>query len=115
MDGYWGLPAGHIEGTETVAAAACRETAEEIGLLFSEDEIELKHVMHRPSNSERIYFDFFFTAKLGERTAKNGEPDKHDELKWFPLGELPENIIPYLRRTLSRIQNNVSFSEDVTE
>jgi len=34
MDGYYGLPAGHIEDGETLTAGTVREIAEEIGLVI---------------------------------------------------------------------------------
>ena len=112
MDSYWGLPAGHIEGAEGVAAAVLREAKEEAGIELTEEDLTLKHVMHR--STDRVYFDFFFTA-AGEGVAvKNTEPDKHDELKWFKVSELPGNTIPYLKRVISRIQKGELFSEDVT-
>ena len=114
MDEKWGLPAGHIEGTETVAQAAIRETEEEVGIRFSEQDVTLRHVMHRPSSTGRVYFDFFFTAEVGNQEPRNTEPDKHDEVRWFKLSDLPENTIPYLKRVPERIKNSIFFSEDVT-
>ena len=115
MDDHWGLPSGHIEGAESVNEAARREAQEEVGVVLREDEMKLAHVMHRPSSSGRIYFDFFFTAHSWSGEIQNGEPDKHAKVEWFPLDALPKNIIPYLGRTLERIQNGVLFSEDIHE
>ncbi len=114
MDGYWGLPAGHIEGVESVGHAALREAREEVGVELSESDIALRHIMHRPSTGGRVYFDFFFTANIGDCEPKSTEPDKHDELRWFKLSELPENTIPYLKRVPEHIKNGMYFSEDVT-
>lgn len=114
MDGFWGLPAGHIEGTEGVAEAAIREAKEEVGTELSKADITLRHVMHRPSTSGRVYFDFFFTAEIGGKTVSNGEPHKHDEIQWFPIDAMPENTIPYLKRVPERIEKGIFFSEDVT-
>src|SRR3989338_10192682 len=98
MDQHWGMPAGHIEGTESVSEAARCEAKEEIGITLGESDIALKHVMHRLSDSGRTYFDFFFTARLWNGEITNGEPDKHDEVKWFPLRQVPASTIPYLKR-----------------
>ncbi|HEY4508368.1 MAG TPA: NUDIX domain-containing protein [Candidatus Paceibacterota bacterium] len=113
MDQHWGMPAGHIEGTESVLGAVRRETKEEVGIDLPKN-LQLSHVMHRSSNSSRTYFDFFFMADSWAGEIRNNEPDKHDMLQWFSLSELPENIIPYLKRVLERIQNGVFFSEDIT-
>ncbi len=113
MDDHWGLPQGHIEGTESVKQAALREAKEEVGIDLAESEVELCHVMHRPS-SDRVYFDFFFTADAGDRKVHNTEPDKHDELKWFKITELPDNTIPYIKRVPEYIKTGQVFSEDRT-
>jgi 8-oxo-dGTP pyrophosphatase MutT (NUDIX family) len=113
MDNHWGFPAGHIEGAESVRSAALREAKEEVGVDLTESEFTLRHVMHRHS-SDRVYFDFFFTADGEGREIRNAEPDKHDELKWFKMDKLPENTIPYLKRVLERIKRGEFFSEDVT-
>lgn len=113
MDGYWGLPAGHIEETESVEEALRREVKEETSIELSDSDVKLAHVMHRVS-TDRVYFDFFFTAHAWKGEPQNTEPLKHDELKWFPLRALPENTIPYIKRVLERIENSVFFSEDTT-
>ena len=109
--GFYGLPAGHIEGEETVFSALKREVREEIGITVTEKTTELVHVMHRIS-ADRIYFDFFFTTNTWKGEIQNCEPDKHDEIEWFPLNNLPKKIIPYLKRTLTRIDKEIFFSED---
>ncbi len=114
MDGYWGMPAGHVEGTESMSNAVRREAKEEASIELSDSDIKLAYVMHRVS-SDRVYFDFFFTASTWNGTIQNAELYKHDELKWFPVNSLPPNIIPYLKRVLERIERGIFFSEDTTE
>ncbi len=67
-DGRWSLPAGHLDGSETVSEAVAREAREEIGVDVGRTDLEFAHVMHRrvPGGPERI--DFFFAARswLGE-------------------------------------------------
>lgn len=111
--GMYGLPAGHIEGEETVFEALKREVREEIGITISERDVKLVHVMHRVSEN-RVYFDFFFVGEKWGGTIQNREPNKHDEVEWFPTDNLPKAILPYLKRVIQRIGKRIFFSEDKT-
>ena len=73
------------------------------------------HIMSRDSqnsgseNNERI--DVFFTAEKWDGEIENMEPQKCDDLSWFDLDNLPENIIPYIREVIKHIKNKVFYSE----
>lgn len=108
-DGNYGVPSGHLDGNESVSAAMSREIKEEIGLDIPFTDLQVVHIDHRLKDDERV--DFFFIAKQWTGEPKILEPDKSDDLQWFPLGELPENFIPYVRSALNNYQNNIFFSE----
>lgn len=104
--GKYGLPAGHLEANESLAEAVTRETKEETGLDLAPESIKLVHTLHRQTR----YIDVFFTARWrGEPS--NTEPDKHDDLRFFPLAELPPNMIPSVRHALEEYQKGSIFSE----
>ncbi|MNR58097.1 hypothetical protein D3C85_1790150 [compost metagenome] len=42
---------------------------------------------------------------------QNMEPHKCDDLSWFPLSALPENLIAEVRFALEKIQQGIFFSE----
>ena len=66
--------------------------------------------MHRKAkDDERI--DFFMTADKYTGEIKNCEPNKCEELKWFPLDDLPDNIIPYIKEAINNYKNNIFYSE----
>ncbi len=111
-DGSYSLPAGHVELGENFCGAMVREAFEEIGAILVPEDLRVVHVMHRKSDtdgSERV--DTFFVAEKWKGDIMNKEPEKCDDLSWFLLDELPENIIPYIRHVIECIQRKVFYSE----
>lgn len=109
-DGKYSLPAGHVDAGETCTDAMIREAHEEIGITLDPGNIRVAYVMHRKAlDSERI--DIFFVAEHWEGEVCNREPNKCDDLSWFPSSVLPDNIIPYIRQALICIDKGVVYSE----
>lgn len=108
-DGMYSLVAGHIDGNETLRAAAAREAKEEAGVDIAIDDLELKVVMHK--NTDKEYFDFFLEAKKWAGEPTNMEPEKCDDLSWFPMDELPSNAIPYIRDAIRCYREGVRYVE----
>ncbi len=110
MCGYYGIPAGHLEKGEGATNCAIRELKEETGLIVKREDLELKYVLNRVSGEEE-YIDFFFTAKKYSGTPTITEPNKCDDLRFFDLNNLPENIIPYIKDVLDNMKKGIIFSE----
>ena len=108
-DGEYSVPAGHLDGNETVVAAGIREAKEEIGITFETDDITFSSVMHRIEGDERV--DFFVQVHKWSGEIVNAEPDKCDDLRWVNMNELPDNIIPYVRRAIENQLNGTPFDE----
>jgi 8-oxo-dGTP pyrophosphatase MutT (NUDIX family) len=107
MDGWYSVVAGHIEPGETVVQAAIREAYEEIGVVLKPEDVELVGVMHRKDGQERI--DFFAHVHAWEGQPTNMEPGKCGELAWFSQDNLPENMVPYVRRALLNLHQKRWF------
>lgn len=108
-DGNYSVPAGHLDGGETVREAAIREALEEIGVRIDLKDISFATVMHRRSNDERV--DFFVHIKNWEGEPFNAEPEKCDELGWYDLNAMPENTIPYVRKAIGNYLEKIPFEE----
>lgn len=108
-DGEYSVPAGHLDGNETVRAAAEREAAEEIGVRIEAQDILFSSVMHRNEGDERV--DFFVMVRHWRGEPFNNEMDKCDDLRWVAVSSLPENTIPYVRRAIENHLNNIHFDE----
>ena len=107
-DGKYSLPSGHVESGETFTQALIREAFEEIDIIIEEKDLEVLHIMHRPLV---YYVDVFFTTYKYKGEIKNKELDKCDDLKWFSLNNLPENIVPSVKYFIENYINGKKYSE----
>lgn len=109
-DGWYSLIAGHLDGNESVSASMIREAKEESDIEISKtDLIPLTSVHHKTEDSE--YVDFFFVVKKWKGTPKIMEPDKCDDLSWFFVDKLPENILPHVKQIIQNLDSNAPFFE----
>jgi 8-oxo-dGTP diphosphatase len=108
-DGNYGLVAGHLDAHESLTQGAIREAKEESGVTIDPQDLKVVTTMHRRQNDERV--DFFFEVTKWSGEPLNTEPDKCDDLSWFPLDELPENTIPYIRQAIECYRSGVIYSE----
>jgi len=109
MDGYYSVPAGHLEGNEPVRLAAVRECREEIGLQIDRGNIAFAGIFHRREGDERV--DFFVHVREWHGEPVNAEPEKCDEIRWADVNDLPANTIPYIRRAVENFQVGILFEE----
>ncbi len=101
-DGNFSVVAGHLDGNETVVAAAMREAREEVGIVLAAQDVHVVGVMHRRSTDERI--DWFVVCERWAGEITNAEPEKCDELCWADPERLPPNVIPYVRRAIENFR-----------
>lgn len=100
FDGLWSLPGGHVEHGESLRQTACREAAEELGIVLADDALHMLGVVHRKSDTNRI--DFFLRASHWRGEPVITEPDKCDALAWHVRDALPEATVPYVRAALQQ-------------
>lgn len=108
-DGNYSVPAGHIDGRETLIDAMIREAKEEVGIIVHPQDVQFAHVVHYLSGDERL--QFFFKATIWQGEIANIEPHKCDELRWVSIDNLPGNTVPYVKQAIECYINNISYSE----
>lgn len=113
QDGKYSLVAGHLDGDELATEGLVREAKEEAGIVVNPKKLRLVHLGHRlgrpQKGEERL--DMFFETTDWAGTITNCEPQKCDELAWYPIDTLPDATIPFVRNVLLDIQNGVNYSE----
>ncbi|MCA9329943.1 NUDIX domain-containing protein [Candidatus Saccharibacteria bacterium] len=112
-DGYFSLPAGHVDGGEKLSDAAIREANEELGITIDATALRLVHVMHRKSDTpdndnERL--DCYFEADNWSGDVSNLEPGKCSSLVWCAIDELPTNMIPTVKSALNSVGSGDFYS-----
>jgi 8-oxo-dGTP diphosphatase len=111
-DGKYMVPGGHVEANEPPTGATVREAKEEVGVEIDPKDLQLVHMIYRAAHDlsgERV--DLFFKTSTWQGEPTIMEPEKCDDLQWFPLKELPQNIPAYVRTALNNYQERVIYSE----
>lgn len=113
-DGRYSLISGHVEADELVTDAMVREAREEGGVIIDPRALHFVHCMQRLNRhdgaaQERI--DLFFVVDDWEGTFRNMEPDKCDDIGWFPVNRLPSNTLSVVRLAVGHVQRGVFYSE----
>ncbi|WP_172387119.1 NUDIX domain-containing protein [Streptomyces sp. MNP-20] len=109
MDGYYHVPAGHLEAGESFTRGAARELREETGALVEREELRLAHTMHHFTNSARTALFFEVTRPTWELA--NPEHDKCEGWEFFAPDALPDKIVPYTASALGHIAKHIIYSE----
>ncbi len=112
-DGNYSLIAGRVDPNETFTQTIIREAEEEAWIILKPEDLDVVHLLHRNSGqaeyNERV--DVFFTAQKWQGEIINKEPHKCDDLSWFDLDNLPDNIIPYIKKVIEKTKQAVYYSE----
>lgn len=110
-NGNYGLIGGYIDGKETVQQGIAREAKEESGIDIRVEDLKVVHVMH--SMAVGRYGEFitvFLEASNWEGELANMEPDRCGDLSWFPVNNLPENMVSQVSSALENIEKGFFFS-----
>jgi 8-oxo-dGTP diphosphatase len=98
-DGAYEPPSSQLADRETIVETAIR-IASGAGIVVFPENVTLAHVMHDVSGGGRIAF--FLAVASWE-----GEPDT---ARWFPLADLPTNMLDRARVALRHYADGLRFS-----
>ena len=115
-DGKYSMVAGHVDKGETFTECIIREAEEEAGIILKPENLKVVHVMNLDSsqgveNEENERADILFMAENWNGKIENKEPNKCDDLSWFPLDNIPNNTIDHVRFAIENYKNKVFYSE----
>lgn len=108
QDGNYSFIAGHVEEGENLLGAIVREAEEEAGIAIEPSTLSLIHVLDRVKKNGRLCF--FFTASTWSGEIQNKEPEKCDDLSWWPIDVLPVNCVPYLPQVITCYKKKQFYS-----
>jgi mutator protein MutT len=112
-DGEYEVAAGHVEAGETPQDAAIRELYEEVGLKATPNDLELFHIVTNDfETANKPYLYMFFKVNLSdcEGNFQTMEPEKCDDMRLFPLSDLPP-LVPHVAKALEYLNSQkVTFS-----
>lgn len=107
--GQWGLPGGHLEYGESIAAGARRELLEETGL--TAEGLEFVNVTNDPRPNNEHWIHLVFLAKGVRGEPKNTEPDKCEIWEWFNISKLPKPIFYGHKKPIEAVLHNQLLSD----
>ncbi len=110
-DGNYSLISGHLEENETCTQALVREAQEEAGIIINQKDLELIYVNHRNSADEKKYVDIFMFTPTWNGEITNKEPERCDDLSWFDIDKLPQNIIPFVKQAIENANHKKTYGE----
>jgi 8-oxo-dGTP diphosphatase len=98
-EGTWGLPGGHMEVGEDFLTCCKREVEEETGVeLLAIEALGFGNGLFEEEGLH--YVTLFFRATDWKGEPKCMEPDKCEEIGWFPFDDLPSPIFGPFRHLL---------------
>ena len=101
-DGAYEPPTGQLADQETIVETAIRVASAEAGIAITAENVSLAHVMHDVSGSGRIAFFLTVSGWQGEYASPGAG--------WFPVGNLPTNMLDRSRVALRNYAEGMRFS-----
>jgi 8-oxo-dGTP diphosphatase len=97
--GCWGIVGGKLDYLESLEHCAIREAREEVGVDIAIQSL-LCVTEHRLPGEHQHWISPAFLARILGGKAANCEPDKTQEVCWFPVNDLPPNLTMTARNAI---------------
>lgn len=102
----WAPPSGGVEPGETVAGAAAREVFEEAGIAVLPERVVAvlsgsEYMVTYPNGDRMATVTTVFRCRPRDAAAPRVSDDESLDVRYFPSGELPENMLPRHKRIIS--------------
>jgi 8-oxo-dGTP diphosphatase len=96
---HWSIVGGKLDFLETLENSALRETFEEVGIGIAIDSL-LCVTDHLLPQENQHWVSPAYLARIVGGEARNCEPEKTREVRWFPLEQLPSNLTMTARNAI---------------
>ena len=111
-DGWYSLPAGHVDGNETFTQAIVREALEEANIVVEPTDLRAIHFINRLNTIENERLDVFFVCEKWDGKPTINEPDKCDHAQWFDIDKLPEKLVTPVKNAIELgLNQGIVYSE----
>ncbi len=105
-DGEYELPGGHVDEGEDLMNAMIREAYEELKIKLKLEDLHIEHILHHYKGNR---LKFIISSEKYEGNLEIGEPEKCENLEWFNIEELPENLDKRAKKVIREIENNIFY------
>jgi len=99
----WSIIGGKVDFLETVEACAVREALEEVGLRIAIDRL-LCITDHLLPGEGQHWVSPAYLGRILEGEARNCEPHKTQEVRWFGMDQLPTNLTMTAKNAIAAYQ-----------
>lgn len=106
--GQYTFVGGKSDAGESITDTAIREAFEEVGVRIQPKDLQFIHVIQKimPRNAHnKDWFFFIFVVDTWQGELYNKEPQKHSQMAWFSLNDLPKGLGETHRQAIIQWQN----------
>jgi 8-oxo-dGTP diphosphatase len=108
-NGRWDIGAGALEVHDTIEGTLRKEIQEEYGADVLDFEFIGYRDVHREHAGERTHWvSFDYKVLVDPAQVKNNEPHKFDDIQWFTLDKIPDEVHSQLPLFLEKYRESLS-------